>query len=97
MQAQRYVPKKISDLKKTDSRISLVGKVVSSSQNSFVLQDGSGEAEIFSDAQVQEGSLARIFCNSIDGRLKAEVVQSLNGLDLNLFQKAQELYRKVGI
>lgn len=97
MPAQHYVPKKISDVKKTDSRIALMGTVVSASENSLVVEDSSGRTEIFSEQQVEAGKLVRVFCTNVDGRLKADAVQSLNGLDLNLYLKMQELYRKVGV
>ncbi len=97
MPAQHYVPKRISDVKKADSRVSLMGTVVSSSENSLVIEDSSGRAEIFSEQQVDVGKLVRVFCTNVDGRLKADAVQSLNGLDLNLYLKVQELYRKVGV
>lgn len=97
MLAQRYTPKKISDVKKSDARISVVGEVKSSGENVFMLEDDSGKMEIFSERPAQSGDLVRVFCTVVDGRLKADAVQSLNGLDLNLYQKVQELYRKVGV
>lgn len=97
MQAQRYVPKRVADVKKSDSRVAVVGKIVAAKGSAFELQDDSGSAEIFSDAEQKEGDAVRAFCAVIDGRLKAEAVQSLNGLDFKLYQKVQELYRKVGL
>lgn len=97
MQPQRYFPKKISDVKKTDSRVSVMGTVVSSGENIFEIEDSSGKTEIFSEFPAKVGDLVRAFCTTVDGRLKADAVQSLNGLDLNLYQKVQELYRKVGV
>lgn len=97
MQAQRYFPRKVSEVNKSDSRVSILGTVSSVKEGAFELRDGSGSVEISSDAGVREGDTVRAFCNVIDGRLKSEAVQSLNGLDLNLYQKAQELSRKIGI
>ncbi len=96
MRAQRYSPRRVSDVKSGDSRVSIVGEVKSVGDNVFEVIDDSGRAEVFSDTDVKEG-LARVFCTVVDGKLKADVIQSLNGLDLNLYQKAQELYRKVGL
>lgn len=97
MQAQRYVPRKVSDVKSSDSRVSIVGTVSASGENAFAIEDPTGRADVFSDVPVEQGGLVRAFCTSIDGRLKADAVQSLKGFDLNLFQKAEELYRKVGV
>ena len=97
MLAQRYLPRKVSEVTKSDSRVSIVGTVASVKEGAFEIRDGSGSVEISSDAVVKDGDTVRAFCNVIDGRLKSEAVQSLNGLDLNLYQKAQGLYRRIGI
>lgn len=96
MRAQRYTPKRVSEVKVGDSRVSIVGEVKSVGDNVFEIRDDSGRAEVFSDTEMKEG-LVRIFCTVVDGKLKADVIQSLNGLDINLYHKAQELYRKVGL
>jgi len=97
MQPQRYVPKKISEVKPTDSRVAVMGNIDLTNDNAFMIEDDSGKAEVFSENPVQAGQLVRVFCSVVDGRLKADAIQSLNGLDLNLYQKVQELYRKVGV
>lgn len=74
-----------------------MGTVVLAGENVFELEDSSGKIEIFSESPANVGDLVRAFCTIVDGRLKADAVQSLNGLDLNLYQKVQELYRKVGV
>jgi hypothetical protein len=97
MQAQRYIPRRVGDVNKLDSRVALVGKVVAVKGNAFDLRDEWGQVEIFSDTEQREGDSVRVFCTVIDGRLKADAIQSLNGLDFKLYQKVQELYRKVGL
>jgi hypothetical protein len=97
MRPQRYVPRKIAEIKSSDTRVSVIGRIVESGNNSITLEDESGRAEIFSEHPAEVGKLVRVFCTAIEGRLKAEIVQSLNGFDINLFQKVQDLYRKVGI
>jgi predicted dinucleotide-binding enzyme len=97
MRPERYVPKKISEIKLGDSRVSIIGKVAESKNSSFIVDDESGTAEIFSEKIPEAGSTVRAFCNFSDGTLKADVVQSLNGFDINLYHKVQDLYRKVGV
>lgn len=97
MLAQRFLPKKISELRDADTRVSLVGKIVSVVDNGFEIEDDSGRKEISSGYPVKEGDMVRVFCTLVDGKPKAEAVQSLNGLDLNLYHKVQGLYRKAGI
>lgn len=97
MFTNHYKPRKISELKKTDEKVAIVGKVVESKDGSFVLGDGMEKAEIFFEGHVEQGKMLRVFCSLIDERLTVDVVQSLNGLDTKLFNKVQELYRKVGV
>lgn len=97
MQPQRYVPKRISELSDNDTKVAIVGNVVSSNGNMFTVEDGSGSAEIFSESPVNTGSVSRFFCTSIDGRLKADIVQSLNGFDLILYNKIKSLGQRLGV
>jgi len=98
MFALHYKPKKISEINlKTDSRIAIIGKVTEQGENSFVLDDGSGKIEIISEEEVKLNKTVRVFCSLIENQLKADVVQSLNGFDLNLFNKIKELYNKAGV
>lgn len=91
-----YLPKKISSVSKLDSKVSMVGTVSEVSENSFTLDDGTGKMEIASDQPVEKDEVIRVFCSSIDGRLKADAIQSLKSFDLNLFKKIEELYKKEG-
>ena len=91
---ERYFPKKISEMRESDSRIALMGTVVSTADSGFVIEDASGRTEITSGYPVKEGDMVRVFCTAGGRNVKADVVQSLNGLDINLYHKAEELYRK---
>jgi hypothetical protein len=95
--AEHYSPRKISSISKTDSKIALIGKIAETRENSFILEDDSGRAEIFCEEGARQGELVRVFCSVIDGRLKADIVQNLKGLDLNLFKKVEELYKREGL
>ncbi len=92
-----YVQKQIKEITPTDSRVSVIGNIVSASENSFVLDDGTGKIEIISDTLVRETKLVRVFCSVIDEKLKADVAQDMEGFDLNLFKKVNELYNKAGV
>jgi hypothetical protein len=95
--AEHYSPRKISSISKSDSKVALIGKVVENLENSFILEDDSGRAEIFCEEGAREGELVRVFCSVIEGKLKADIVQNLKGLDLNLFKKVEELYKREGL
>jgi len=98
MFSSHYKPKKVSEINlKTDSRISVLGKIAELGENSFFLDDGSGKIEIISEAAIEPGNLARVFCSVVDVQLKADVVQSLNNFDSDLFNRVKELYSKAGV
>jgi hypothetical protein len=93
-----YKPRKISGINpKTDNKISIVGKIVDIKENSFILEDDYGKIEIFSEEKVEKNKVVRVFCSLVDGKLKADLIQNLEGMDLNLFKKVQELYYRVGL
>lgn len=93
-----YKPKKISEVNlKADNRISLLGKVEELKENSFILSDSSGKIEIFSDMLLKENNLVRVFCSIAEQQLKADVIQSLNGFDVDLFNRVEGIYNKLGV
>ena len=92
-----YKPRKISGIEKTDSRVAVVGKVVDRTEKSFVLDDGGARAEILFEGVAEKNKIVRVFCSIVDGKLKADITQSLNGFDLNLFNKVEELYSRAGL
>lgn len=97
MPAYHYFQKQISEVTPNDSRVSIIGNVAGASENSFVLDDGTGKIEIISDVGVEKNRLVRAFCSVVDEKLKADIVQDVEGLDLNLFKKIGELYNRAGV
>jgi len=96
MFTNHYIPKKISQLTDKDSRISLIGSITQSKENSFILDDGTARTEISFEGKL-ESKLVRAFCSIMDEKLKADIVQPLEGLDLNLFKKVNELYESANV
>ena len=93
-----YRPKKVSEINvKADSRISVIGKVAELGEKSFFIEDRSGKVEILSESAIEPNTLVRVFCSITDQQLKADVVQSLNNFDLDLFNRVKELYTKAGV
>jgi len=92
--------KKISEIHpETDVRVRLLGTVIDSSLNSIVLDDGSGKIEIYFEDQlnVRNGQLIRVITRIlplIDGfECKGEVIQDLQGFNLDLYKKVKEIVR----
>jgi hypothetical protein len=65
--------------------------------NSIVIDDGTGKAEIYfeEEPKVKQGQLVRIITRilpMIDGyECKGEVLQNMEGFNLELYKKAREL------
>jgi uncharacterized protein YdeI (BOF family) len=98
------VPKKVAEISRKDKKVSVVGEVVDATEDSFILDDGTGKIEVFFDEEasagsekVAKGKTIRAFC-SIDGeQLKPDVVQDMTGADLNLLKTVDDLYSKAGV
>lgn len=94
----RYKPKKISEINlKMDSRVSVLGKITEIKENSFVLDDNSTKIEIFSDTPIEANKLVKVFCSVVEKQLKADVIQSLNGFNVDLFNRVEKLYKAQGV
>ena len=91
---ERYIRRKISNLR-GDSRVTLIGKVIEVKDNSFILDDGSGKIEIFWDGEVEKGSCIRVFCSKVNDEFKADIVQKMDEKEFYLFEKFNELYKRV--
>ena len=74
-----------------------MGSVVNVGENSFILDDGTGKIEVSSEMPAGRNKLFRVFCSVIDEKLKADVVQDMEGLDLELFKKVKELCNRAGV
>jgi len=79
----------------SDIRVRIVGNVIDVSDGSIVIDDGSGKADIVNDekegTQANVNDIVRVFARVLpleEGyELRAEMIQSMNGLDLNLFRE----------
>ncbi len=113
MLPERYMPKKISQISKTDKKISIVGKVVEISSEAeqpeaeadyFILDDDGSKIKIFFEKEnsegrekIEKGKLIRAFCMLVGEQLKLDIAQDLSGLDLNLLKTVDELYSKANV
>ncbi|MFH0832417.1 MAG: replication protein RepA [Candidatus Aenigmatarchaeota archaeon] len=90
-----YVQRKISEINpEKDMRIRILGKVIDKSDGLFVIDDGSGKAEIVTDENVELGDAIRVLARVLpleDGfELRAEIVQDMHALDMDLYKKIWE-------
>ncbi len=99
-----YTEKRIIDLDEMDSKVKIMGFLVDKKENTIVLDDGSGKIKIFTDAtnvidNLNINQFIRIFGSIIpvenDIEIRADIVQDLSGLNIDLFKKTKELYNKL--
>jgi RNase P/RNase MRP subunit p29 len=96
------IEKKIADIQpESDVRVRITGTVIDISTNSVVIDDGSGKAEVYFDEQqnVHPGQFIRIITRIlplIDGfECRGEVIQTMDGFNLDLYKKTKEIIREV--
>lgn len=87
------MPRKISQLSAKDSKVVLTGTVIQRRDGVFVLDDGTARTEIFFDGNV-EPKAVRAFCTVVDEKLKADVIQNMDGLDQSLYKRVEDLYSR---
>ena len=94
------IEKKIAEIQpESDVRVRLTGTVIDTSTNSVVLDDGSGKIEIYfeEEPKVRNGQLVRIITRilpMIDGfECRGELIQNLDGFNLELYKKVKEIVR----
>lgn len=96
-QRQAFLDKSIKDISSEDSFVSVSGVVVSKSDGSFVMDDGTGEIIVMLEAD-NLPSYVRVFgrlLNYDDGfRLQADFFQDLSKIDKLLYKKVKSLLNK---
>ncbi len=102
-----YFKKSINEINpETDLKIKIIGFVVDKKENTFVIDDGSGKVEVFVDESsrldnININQLIRVFGSTLpmeEGfEVKADAIQDLSNLNINLYKKIGELYNKVGV
>lgn len=76
-----------------DIRVRILGTVIDKSEDVLVIDDGSQKAEIVIDpsTDVSVGSIVRVFARVLPLEsgfdLRAEIVQNMSGIDLELYNK----------
>ncbi len=93
------VPRDITDIDpEQDVRVRVIGTVLEVREDSLVMDDGTGTAEVFVDADaltdVNEGGririLGRVLPTPESFELQGEIVQDMSGLDTDLYERVKE-------
>ncbi|MCS7131652.1 MAG: OB-fold nucleic acid binding domain-containing protein [Hadesarchaea archaeon] len=95
--------RRISEIRIGDERVRVVGLVIDKKDAELVLDDGSGQIVVaFEDPTIAEGisigSKVRVFGTPFNAgdalELHAEIVQRVNGLDLELYEEVRREVKK---
>lgn len=75
-----------------DIRVRLLGTVIDNANGVVVIDDGSGRAEIVTEGtNLNTGDTVMVFCRVLPletgYELRMEIVQDMNGLDMDLYKK----------
>jgi RNase P/RNase MRP subunit p29 len=102
-----YIKRNITEINpEVDLKIKIMGFVVDKKENTFVIDDGNGKVKIFTDEaslldNININQLIRVFGSTLpteDGfEIKADAIQGLSNLNINLYKEVEELYNKVGV
>ncbi|MEM0333077.1 MAG: hypothetical protein QXX30_01265 [Candidatus Aenigmatarchaeota archaeon] len=93
-----YRPVNTVSLKKEDLKVSIIGWVERVEENFLILKDDFGKVKVnfsISDENIKKlnsNSLIRVFCTKIDDELYCDFFQILEGFDINLYKKIENLY-----
>jgi hypothetical protein len=97
--------RKISEIKIGDERVRIVGLVIDKKDVEFVLDDGSGQITVLFDDPtliegISTGSKVRVFGMPLTAgdvkELRAEIVQKVDRLDLELYEEVRREVKKFG-
>ncbi|MCS7093636.1 MAG: hypothetical protein RMJ18_00375 [Candidatus Aenigmarchaeota archaeon] len=95
MVENHYKGKKIVAIDKDDFRIFITGKIVEHGDNYIVVEDDTGKIKINHNlSDLKNIKTVRVFCTKIDNELFCDFIQNLEGLDLELYNKVEDLYLK---
>ena len=94
--------RRVNEISDTDYRVRVIGTVVSVSSDEQILDDGTGTITVRTDQNLEMGKLIRVIGRIFrkdDGtfELNAEIIQDMNGLDIELYNKVRELQDKYSV
>ena len=78
-------------------RVRIMGRIIDKGDSVIVVDDGSAKADIILDLMpaADIGDFVRVFCRVLpleEGyELRGEIVQDMNGMDMNLYKKIFEI------
>ena len=102
-----YYKRKIEEINpENDFKVKVMGFIVDKKDDTLVIDDGSAKLQVFVDIpniidNINPNQLVRVFGSVVptdEGfEVKADIVQDLSDLNINLYKKVDELYNKMEV
>ena len=85
-----------------DTKVRVIGTVLSKTENAFMIDDGEGTVQVFADSKALQNVVERkivrvighILPNASAFDIKAEIVQDMTGLNLKTHETVQKLWNQ---
>jgi hypothetical protein len=87
------VPRKLNAISLMDLRVSVIGTLHDIKGKKGVLEDETARSALVfeSDSPVKEGQLVRVFGKPNKGEILVELVQGMDGLEMDLHNRSMEV------
>ncbi len=90
-----YIERQVADIAERDVFVCVAGLIVSKGENSFMLDDGTGQIPVVMGTELNGfvRVFGRIVLTENGYQLEGEIIQDLNKIDNFLYKKVKELMR----
>ncbi|MAG50343.1 hypothetical protein CL621_01720 [archaeon] len=93
-----YSEKQINDINETDTNLAISGMIISKTDSSFVMDDGTGQLIVLNnDLEIIENKYIRVFGRLIPNEdnfnLQADIIQDLSKIDTFLYNKVKKILK----
>ncbi len=97
------VERKISEIDpESDTKVRVIGTIVSKAEGSFILDDGAGTVQVFIDSKllqnISENKIVRVIGrvspNAASFDIRAEIVHDMSGLNMKTHETVQKLWNR---
>ncbi len=102
-----YIKKKITEINpEVDLKVKIMGFVVDKKDDTIIIDDGNDKVRVFVDIpnvieRININQMVKVFGSTLptdEGfEIKADAIQDLSNLNINLHKRVEELYNKLGV
>jgi RNase P/RNase MRP subunit p29 len=107
MEYQRFVAveKKIKEINaEKDGKVRILGTIVSKEQNSLIIDDGTGTVRVFTQTDTNQFKdkqlvrvIGRVLPNADNFDIQGEIIQNMENLDVDLYNKTEKLWGELNV